>query len=250
MLKEFAEFISGQAVSAAMASPQSLAVDITKDRIQVVGGKSEFVAALPASRNHQLFSLDDVANFIANVVGSGSLWYSREGVTVLVSDEERKDKAKMSLSLSPQINSLLHIESGKPAWSQAAAITNLRIQFAGCVPEGLADQIRKVKFNINTQGESEIQRAKVSVGKSTLAEFHGIDGLPEFVEFNVPVFASRFASIQSVRVAIDPDPSNSTFKFVPLPGQIEAAISRAEAEFGAAIREKVADTTPVYFGVP
>ena len=136
------------------------------------------------------------------------------------------------------------------AMAQKETIATIRLQFRGCAPGNLADLFRQVKFNVNQSGESELQKNKVSVGKSTLAEFHGLQNIPDEVAFTVPVFDGKFECRETVMVAIEPDPQTQTFQLIPFPGEIEAALQRAEHRLGMALREQMPEGVPVIFGAP
>lgn len=228
--------------------------DRFKDRI-VLGpdGTFETLEADPPHRKHKPATIASIATYLemCEQLETVRVWYDRNGVIVILDNTaSRQNTLTMSLSLSPQFQRLQAMASHRKAMSQKETIQLVRLEFRDCAPGNLADLFRQVKFSINTEGQTEVQKTKVSVGKSTLAAFHGMDALPDEVAFTVPVFDGKVNYREPVMVAIDPDPATQTFQLIPFPGEIEAALQRAEERLGAELRDKMPEGVPVIFGTP
>jgi hypothetical protein len=178
-------------------------------------------------------------------------WYNRDGVVIVLdNDGDRLDQITMSLEMSPSLKKLATLEQSRKAFSQKEAIHFLRIDFRDAGLGSLPDMLKNVKFTVNTEGDSSVDRTRISVGKSTLAAFHGFENLPSEVAFRVPVFTAKFEIVEPIMVAIEPDPTTQSFQFIPFAGQIEAALQRAEVALGAALAKALGEAVPVILGKP
>jgi hypothetical protein len=258
MSRELFSAIGEQAVNAAGPhAPKITEFDPRKHRIVVMpDGTSEAIAADPAPRKHaanDLGSLKTIAEAAAQAGHKVVCWATRRGVMLVLNDDGYRDSTvTLGLELSPQLALLMSIEKSSPAMSQRELISTLRIKFRECgLPDGLVDMLRKVAFKISDEGASELQRTKTSVGRSQMAAMHGLDALPEWLSFQVPVFAGCvFATIATIPVALDPDPETQTFKLIPQLGVIEKKIQLAETELVGALASMMPESVPVYFGTP
>lgn len=228
--------------------------DRFKDRLVVeASGDFKIVNADAPDRNHQAGSIEALAEFLRQYEDAPPplVWYSREAVTAVIDNNtDRRNKIGFTLSLSPAMGALVQMEQNHKQRSQKEVLSLLRITFRDAGLGNLAEMFRKVKFTVNEAGETQLAKDKSSVGRSVLAEFHGLTNLPEEIAFNVPVFASKFDCREPVMVAIEPDPSTQTFQLIPFPGQIEAALQRAEVKLGKALADAMPDGVPVLFGKP
>lgn len=221
------------------------------------------VEAAPPVVGHVASTLETLAEKAADTVtgdeepgeADSQIWVDRTGVVLLL-DGDRRDKVTFTLSLSEQIQKLTTI--GQTSYTQKDFVFLLRTTFRDCL--GLAGDllpiVRKVKFNATQGGESEVKHGSVSLGKTLTAELTGTGTLPEYVTLALPVFAQ--AGVQAVRsmvqCALEPDAATCTFRLVPLPGQIEAAIGDGENQVRARLlgllEERMEGGVSVFMGKP
>lgn len=247
MLTDLAKWLADQAVMA--TAPQIVPVDVNKDYLIMKDGKATLIDAQPRRRDHKARDLGAIKSF-AEQYQTGSVWYSRSGVVFLFDDGDRRDRVTLPLCLSPQVSTLLELESSRRAMDQRLLILLLRTMFKDCLMDSnLIDVLRQVDWKKGEQGEQVIQRGKSSLGKSIAAEMNTQAPLPEYVALSVPIFASGFPGIRSiVEMALEPNEQTATFQFFPLPGQIEEAVARGEGALGSMLNESV--SIPVRYGEP
>lgn len=216
------------------------------------GGSIEELKIPPDPRGHKALDLSAIIEFASNHADS-AIWYSRCGVVCLIDDETRRDRVTLDLSFSPQLRLLIALEQNPKAYTQAELVLMLRTTLAGCFADDASGQllpaIRAVKFTRNSEGESAIDHGKASIGKKLTEQATGAVAIPEVVTFRVPIFARAFAFVGRIKCAVDIDASTETFKLIPLPLEIEHAISAAEIEIRKTL-EEAGTETPIRYGTP
>lgn len=228
--------------------------------IEDADGEFQRVTAARQFRKHQITSIDSIIGCANKAATSDdktdevSIWCSINGVEAVLGSNDL-DRAKLALTPSVQFQTLKQwAESGifGQLVDHVSTYTLLRTIFRESLPghSSILDDIRKVDVNKASQAAGEVSRTNVSISKKLIAEASGADRLPEVLTFHVPVFAQAAAPVKStVRVAFDLDPQQEKFRFIVLPGEIEAAIHEAETWLFKQIADKVGNI-PVYFGTP
>ncbi len=250
--------ISAQAVKAEGTQPAKIVpFDPRQHRLTTVDGKTTMQAAIPSPRKHSASDIPSLVRlaekFSSSSASAGVVcWANRSKITLVLNDGGyRDDVVTLKVSLSDQILRLADIQNTSKAFTQRELIRELRINFRNCgLPETLVDLLRKVNFEINVEGGAEVQRTKVSVGRSQMAAFKGLEQLPEWLTFQLPTFASVHNFMALIPVALDPDPESQVFRLVPALGEIEKQVSLAEQSLVAELVSQMPAEVPVYFGSP
>lgn len=257
MLTELFQLWADKVTAAKQVSVEEF--DRFKDRLVTLpSGETTVEYADAPNRAHTAASINTLRYFVVKFIGDDetnaahvAVWYERGGVTVILDENtNRRNKITMKLEFSPQLLKLAQLEKGRPSMLQSDAIKMLRLEFRDCGLGNLPDMLRKVNFTVNEEGQSEVQRTRVSVGKSVLSQYHGLDALPEEIAFVVPIFVSKFEALEPIMVAIEPDPTTKKFSFIPFGRQIEQAIQRAESRLGDELRATMPEGVPCLFGSP
>lgn len=236
------------------AGPQFKAIDPTKDHAILKDGKVEILPSVPQWRNHKAFDLDTIAAFARERPDTAAIWYSRSAVVCLLVDEDRRHRVTMSLHSSPQMVTLAKMEANG-LFKQRDLILLLRTTFKSCLgPAGnIIEVLRKISFQHNKEGGSEVLRGKSSVGASLRSELTGTGALPEYVTLDVPVFDAGSLALITAKVecVLDPEEQTESFRLQPLPGQIEKAITAGEESLRVSIEQLLegADVS-VFYGEP
>lgn len=216
-------------------------------------GVGRFVEAEPAPRDHSARNLQPIIAWAKEVGTTCSIWFSRCGITLLMDEDNRRDKVSLDLNLSPQMVKVLELQT-KNIFSQRELIFLLRTTFARCQDKcpAFLKALRDLKFKVNSEGGGNIQHGKTSIGKSVMQEVLQQDLLPEYVTLVVPIFENAyFALPQSIEFAVEIHPAEEKFQLIPIPGAIEDAIERAEAEIGLKITAMLEGANVgVYYGEP
>lgn len=211
--------------------------------------------AKPPKRGHLVGSVDAMANFAEHhkLGKDASCWASRTGVVLHPNDEQREDAVSIRLAYSKPMLSLVEWEKnpGAGLFTQKDLIRLLRVDFRNCLAEAgdIINIIQAVRWGESKGIESTVGKGKSSMGKSYQAEFVGLDNLPDFITFAVPVFAHGFVTVQRVECALEPKEETTVFKLSPTFGQIEAAIVCGEMAMIEALAAKMPEV-PVYQGQP
>jgi hypothetical protein len=198
--------------------------------VQHPDGTIKLMKAAPPLAHHVALDLSAVADFaVANE--QSQVWYSREKVVCVLDDADRRETVTLTLEFSPQLRELQKLERSPTPMDQRAIVYLLRTTFKRCLGRAgnLLETLRAVRFNSNAAGEGVVAHGKSSVGKRLEQEITGVNALPEYVTLEVPVFTNAtLAKLFAVECALEPDAANGNFKLVPLPNEIERAVTESE----------------------
>lgn len=168
----------------------------------------------------------------------------RDVVSIEGEDAEgrRRDSVGCKLVRSEPFAALADGAKKLTGLSQSELIWHLRTTFSGVVsPASLLPTVRRLKIRSSSQGESEIQHGKASMGKAVSAEAAGADSpIPEMITVACQVFEgvtlySEALPLASVVCALDINLQEALFTVRPLPGEL----ARAEHEARAWIADQV-----------
>lgn len=220
-------------------------------------GQLQKVTADAPMANYKAYDLTTLAK-LAEIKSDPQLWYNRAGVTLHFDEDDRREKAHLSLANSDQFDQLCQWSDAEgAALSQQELILLLRTTLRDTLAAhpGLLDKVRRVDIKKAQEATGIVQTAKVSMSRSMVAEASGADGLPDPLTFDVPVFSSPiFPARAKARAAFELDPQTERFKIVILPGEIERAYVDAEefirSRLLSALTDADAKDVPVYYGEP
>ena len=195
-------------------------------------GQIRSVEALPPLRAYKAFSLDGLAEQLLSIASKedAAVFVGREAVVAVFNeDEDRRNLSTVSLTRSEAFASLCKLEEASKI-AQQDLVLELRTTFAHSFgPDSFLPVVRKLKFSRSTDGASDVQHGRESMGKQVTAEVSGVDGaIPEEVTFTVPVY-DQVEFLASVRCAVHVDVVEAAFVVKPLGGEIEKALREANA---------------------
>lgn len=208
--------------------------------------------AAPPTRDHRAFDLETLAAWVEAGSGSSVTWYCREGVVVLLDDDSRRDRLRLNLTRSQQVQQVVNLAQNKPWLKQKDFINLLRVSLHGCLSKAgaLLSMARQVKFRQLAQAEQAIHLGKASLGKRIESELHGAEAFPEQVVLSVPLWENLPLPPQDVLCALDIDSATESFQIIPLPGEVEAALRAGEVSLRERLAELLPDGAPLYYGTP
>lgn len=209
----------------------------------------------PDPRAHKALDLSAIVEFALENVGDSVIWYNRSAVVCLINDETRRDRVTLEMAYSPQMRLLMQLEQNPKQFTQSELVLILRTTFNGCyqdeISKSLLPAVRAVTFTKNSEGESTVDHGKASIGKKLTEKVTGAVAIPEYVTLKVPVFANAFDFTRQIRCAVEIDVSKERFQLIPLPLEIEKAISASEASIAEDIAELIGEVeTPIRYGSP
>ncbi len=257
MLKELLEAISEQAVTA--STPAPIEIDLRKPYL-IRDADGETTLRLPSKdprRIHRPASIEAISMFAAhNSLGDkASAWFDRTGVTLFPVDIDREDALIFLLTTSPQLAEIIRWSKDGPGgmtFDQKAIKRLLMVRMKGCLmnADDVLQTLSQVRWIQNEQKDTNVLKGKSSLGKSLQTEFVGIDSLPDYLTFNVPVWENGFVRRQPIEVALEPDEQSQSFRLIPVTGAIETAFSEAETVLGESLRAVLEQSVPIYYGKP
>jgi hypothetical protein len=253
MLKELFDQVTKNAVQSAM--PQIATWNPYQPfSYRNPDGTTTFKDPLPAVRKHELRSIDDIAQFAHDhKAGNGLCFYARNKIVYYIEDGKRLDLATVPLECSPPMLELMRLEEKAGAKiDQRALIWALRTVFKDRLQDAakIITAIRNVKFDSDMSKQQEIQRGKASIGTSIQKQFVGLQELPEYITFRVPVWEGPIEHIADVECILDPDEQTGNFLLQPLPGVIEDVFTKAEQELGRRLAIALGEGYFLYNGMP
>jgi hypothetical protein len=208
-------------------------------------GKFEKQIASPAGRNHRLITLDEVERY-ALEKGSAStvVWYDRNGVTVVIDDETRRDFATLGLTLTPTIVLLQRLEKDRPGYDQKSFRKLLRTDFGECQRDPrLFNWVSDLKFANLTQGKGQFSSDRESLGNDIEAQaVSGAGECPDDLILDVRTFDDpSLIKKQGIRCVFEFDPPSREFRLIPFPLAVHNAIELEVGYIGERLREKLGD---------
>jgi hypothetical protein len=226
-----------------------------------VGEDGEMTLRVPAypADTHEADDLDTVAAVAERWKDGGgfvSVWYDRAAAQAVGAiDGERPRTCVLSLNPSPQLAQLAEWRNrGRVMVPQKELVVLLRTLFDGCWANTptLLTAVRSLRTSKAAEVNSQIERGRVSLGKSMVAEMSGVGAIPEEVRFVVPVFTGAAAQARAeVRVAVDPDPETEQFTLIVLPEEIERAYWLGEERLRVLLEDLLEGSEiPLYHGRP
>lgn len=250
MLKELFEAVNCQAKQSA---------GLTHLPAASVGGKNVWwdpakgaVVSLdkePAPRAHVAHDLDTIVQWAKNFSENGPVvWFSRQGVTLILNDDERRDAVTFPLAFSQPLLKLQQMDAGV-LLGQSELIWLLRTTFRHSLR--LCPTLIELLRALRWENATDSQQRGASLGKAIEARVSGKGDLPESFVLECPAFAQAIAipDVQ-IEVAVDVDHGTQKFRLLPIPGAIERMIQNAEQAVGDELRRELGDGATVSYGKP
>ncbi|MDD4888299.1 MAG: hypothetical protein PHU85_00070 [Phycisphaerae bacterium] len=215
------------------------------------GGMREGLALPAAHRAHRVGSLDDFLRACERWGEHGTVWHSEANVTLLIDDEYRRDGVFFPLQFSEQFERLRKLRA-EQRLNQVGIIRLLRHDLVGAVPGDLVPLFRKLDFKRRSDGTTNIQHGRESLGRSVEAEVSGTADLPELITADIRVYRSvGIIWKKSVRMTLDVDPANEVFYLCPEPDALEAAIQSTQDDIANTLSAGLVDDPPrIFYGEP
>lgn len=208
-------------------------------------GSFETRTAEPGCRNHRLITLDEVERFVDEKGGENTVvWYDRNGVTVVLDDETRRDFATMGLTLTPTMVLLQRLEKDRPGFDQKAFRKMLRTDLGECQRDPrLFNWVSDLKFANLTQGKGQFSNARESLGDDIEAQaVSGAGECPDDLILDVRTFDDpSLVEKQGIRCVFEFSAQEREFRLIPFPLAVHNAIELEVSYIGERLREKLGD---------
>lgn len=248
-LKDALELVQTTAVAARRVTferPGGMAADQV---FQVTPGpegpKVALVTLPPSPREYQAYTvagLVEQAIYLRRGEDTVTVFVGRDAVHAVVNERgERRDVVTLNLERSKAFTALL--DDTLSNVGQRELIMAMRLLFPSRVtPESLLPMVRTVKFTQSSDGTSQLQHGRESLGKSVHAAVAGAEGgWPEEAVLRCPVYQNVPGNLleeASVRCVFDVEVQNARFTLKALPGECEQALAQANEWLAGEIRAK------------
>lgn len=195
----------------------------------------------PARRNHADCDLETLVDLAWRYAPHSSLWVGFDRVRMFTDDEDRRDVASMPLEMSGPLQYLGALPLALPQRELIHVLRTVLRDGLIDAGQGLVQALRKVTWEKEEGRAAEIGRGKASIGRSLREEIKGMDLIPEYVTFSVPVW-DGLAYQAKIEIALDPDETNQTFRLTAMPGRDHsAALDAARAALKEDVRAALVD---------
>lgn len=252
MLKEALSFIAELATKG--DKPHKVYGDAHKD-VYYVGGKFETVARAPADRNHEVGTLETLADLAKRFKAEGLspvVWYRFGSVNLVVDDAgQRTNTVKFYIAFSetwPIVERL-----AVQRHDHKAFVRLLRIDLVDAIPAAdLLDRLRTIKFENGAITRATIKRGDESLGREISARLEtGKVEIPDEVVLSVAPFSNPSEDERyPVRCIVDVDVEAQKFSLVPRPDELDRVRSMAVASLADRLHDLLGDDVPAYYGQP
>jgi hypothetical protein len=241
-----------QTMAVEAAGVKILEIPGDPDHVLVASGGTFSERPVPAAhRSHTVRSLDDFSRACERWGEQGTIWHSDTRITLVTDDLARRDGVLFLLQFSEQFERLRKLRTD-PRLNQAGIIRLLRHDLAGAVPGDLVPLFRKLDFKRRSDGTTNLQHGRESLGRSVEAEVSGTAELPELITADVRVYGSvGLIWKKSIRLTLDVDATNEVFYLAPEPDALEAAIQSTQADIANSLSANLTDDPPrIFYGEP
>lgn len=259
--KDAFEFLSRQAVEAESKL-------VTQDRepadvyfLKNPDGSFTRMMAEPKPRRYAAARLDDFVMLIKGLVGAGRhpkaeqilqpgevaepcveytqgpalVMVGEKGVTALLNEHERRERINFYLTTTMAFDTLVKLEGNRRPKLQPEFVSMLRIDLNECVEDTLVAQFKSIRFERNSEGESQISNSNKAVStKVRMSLVAGDKDIPDSIDVHVCVY-EEFPEIEmTVKCAVEANIEEATFTMIPLAGELHQA--------GVETRRRILDT--------
>lgn len=181
------------------------------------------------------------------------VWYDGSRVVLVIDDGgHRIETATLTLETSDVFARLERLNKEKPWLDQKSFVRLLRIELARTLdPVVLLDKVRKLKFENGSITSGHVGRGSESLGREITSKVHQGEDIPEEVTLSCPVYKTPGETEAiGVRCSVEIEPTNGTFRLLPLPDELEMVRHVAVSRIGERLKEGLAEAIPCYHGNP
>lgn len=204
-------------------------------------------------RNGSLHGLDDliVAALDGTMVTNPEVFHDNNEIVLILDRSDGHERMTMPLTQTNRFEKLINMQGGVN--SQIAPrnlIRMLRFELSDTGIDHVIAGLRKLDFTRKSDGRSDIEHGKESLGKSVEAAVQQADNIPEEFDIEVPIYSNaglRDLSTVRIKMGIYIDVFEQMIELSPLADEMEKALVTAQRAIGEYLRSKL-QAVPVFNG--
>jgi hypothetical protein len=173
-------------------------------------------------------------------------------ITLVCDRNDRHEAMQMPLRYSSRWKVLNKLAQDQESMPARRLIQLLRFELSGSGIDGVVAALRKIDFTRRSDGSSNVQHGRESLGRSVEAAVQQAENVPETFDVTVPVILNhglRDATTVSVQCGVHIDVHDETIMVRPLADELMSAQLRAQAAIGTLLRDRLTDV-PIFYGEP
>lgn len=249
MLTEFLKLIQDTAVKASGATVVKVA-DHARRGYVVANGELKEVDVPPPLRDHGLRSVESLVAFAERFSEKAVIWHNEQQVSVVVDDVDRRDVATLPLVKSQAFVCLAALAEAKRPINQRAFIRILRTDLRNAGAEHVLSAVKRLEFKRTSDGRSNVEHGKESLGRSVEAAVNSAELIPESFTATIPVYTTPGADFhKQITCIVEIDAQNEQFVLLPDADDLAQAVHSAQSDLQERIGGELS-STPVYYGAP
>lgn len=177
---------------------------------------------------------------------------SPAAVVAVIGEGKRREQIRLELQTTTAWDLLE--DDGLRGKSQAEMVDTLRLEFANRIaPASFVPAIRKLKFNSNSQGHSDIAVGRESMGRAIMTEALA-DGqaIDESVTVTVRVWnnvSTEIVGTKAIACGTQVNLTQNTLSLRPVAGETETAMDNALSALAEYLRGKLPNDVVVFNGI-
>jgi hypothetical protein len=209
----------------------------------------------PELRKHTVDSVFDLilaATAWVGTEGKGTIWLSHKDIVLIVDDADRRERVTLPLVQSDVFEKMCELDQ-KPVMDQLTLIRLLRRHFRNATEASVVlAAVRKIKFNRNESGHSNLQHGNESIGRTIEAEIAGAADIPDRLTVPLNVYSNPGERDNVVSVAFDLeiDVHQQKFSLKPQPDEITTVIEQSLGTIRRRIMAGAPKGMPILYGTP
>jgi len=213
-----------------------------------VGGELKRIDLHPSPREHTVCSLEDLCAFAEDHSGNQAVWHHSVAVTLVLDDDERRDRVVFPLSFSEPFEALRHLDAPCVDWMDQRAFIRLLDLTLG-VDNALIAPFRRLDWKTQIEAMGEITHDRDRLGKEVNATVSGTAALPTDLVAIVPVYREADErQVYDIRCRIETYPQQERLALKPIPGEIDDTIHRAQASIHQRLVAHLGTDAKIYYG--
>lgn len=214
--------------------------------------KTEVLTVPPAPRAHSVTALADFVALLQNraVAANAFCFLGRTSVVALLDHADRRERVTLALLNSDRWITVAGLGARELSQKEAVHLLRMKLQDTGKDAARLAAAIKTIEFERTGSGKRTVEHGRETLGKEVESIVQGVDGIPETVEFLVPIWAGPDLEgyTAKVKCGVYIDVEDETFTITPLGDEIENATQEALDRLRTEIEER--SGIPTFRGQP